>query len=357
MAINSTEIKPQLPVSQIKAMLAEAHLGELEQIQPVRIEASTRRYFRIHVRQSGRQYLLCEGLPKPYHDQDGFIQLNAFLEKNGITVPRIHAVNRMEGALLLSDGGSNDLTDFLNHCDRDDSESQTKRIAALQTALGLVARIQRLEPPSLVASRLFDFEKLDFEMQYLYTALDACCQTLQIPDPASYELKYFLTELCKRLAGAGEFVICHRDFHGRNLIYQKDPAADLVLIDFQDARMGLPFYDVASLLYDPYTALTAAERETLLLWFTEQLPAEHRPGCKWFYLIAAQRVLKALGTYLNQIYNNGNATYLASVPSALRNLEDITQRGHLPDSLYHFGQHCQVHLIPRLSELLPVQQQ
>lgn len=48
------------------------------------------------------------------------------------------------------------------------------------------------------------------------------------------------------------FVLNHRDFHSRNIMIRNGKP---VLIDFQDARMGLPQYDAVSLIRDSYTDL------------------------------------------------------------------------------------------------------
>ena len=47
-------------------------------------------------------------------------------------------------------------------------------------------------------------------------------------------------------------VLCHRDYHSRNLMLRGDR---LFIIDFQDARLGPDTYDLASLLRDSYVDL------------------------------------------------------------------------------------------------------
>ena len=44
-------------------------------------------------------------------------------------------------------------------------------------------------------------------------------------------------------------VLCHRDYHSRNLMLHE---VSLYIIDFQDARMGPDTYDLVSLLRDSY---------------------------------------------------------------------------------------------------------
>ena len=59
-------------------------------------------------------------------------------------------------------------------------------------------------------------------------------------------------------------VLCHRDYHSRNLMYHQER---LYIIDFQDARMGPDTYDLASLLRDAYVDLPEQTVNDLLTYF------------------------------------------------------------------------------------------
>ena len=59
-----------------------------------------------------------------------------------------------------------------------------------------------------------------------------------------------LTRLADRAAEAPHRVLCHRDFHSRNLMVTED--GSLAMVDIQDARWGPDSYDLASLLRDAY---------------------------------------------------------------------------------------------------------
>ena len=59
-------------------------------------------------------------------------------------------------------------------------------------------------------------------------------------------------------------VLCHRDYHSRNLMLHR---GQLYMIDFQDARMGPDTYDLASLLRDSYVDLTPAQVDELIAFF------------------------------------------------------------------------------------------
>jgi len=72
-----------------------------------------------------------------------------------------------------------------------------------------------------------------------------------------------------------------------------------VLIDFQGMRWGSPFYDLGSLLYDPYVFFTAEERLELLSYYyvLSNRALDWKGFRKAFYEASAQRLMQALGAY------------------------------------------------------------
>ena len=59
-------------------------------------------------------------------------------------------------------------------------------------------------------------------------------------------------------------VLCHRDYHSRNLMLHDGSS---YIIDFQDARMGPDTYDLVSLLRDSYVDFTEAQVDELIAFF------------------------------------------------------------------------------------------
>ncbi|HYB94456.1 MAG TPA: phosphotransferase, partial [Vicinamibacterales bacterium] len=111
-------------------------------------------------------------------------------------------------------------------------------------------------------------------------------------------------------------VLCHRDYHSRNLMLH---GGSLYIIDFQDARMGPDTYDLASLLRDSYVDLTPQQVDELVAFFLavkrESVPeAEFR---RRFDLMALQRNLKALGTFGYMTTSRNNTVYIQYMPRTI----------------------------------------
>ena len=76
-------------------------------------------------------------------------------------------------------------------------------------------------------------------------------------------LREEFSAVIEELAGEPR-VLCHRDYHSRNLMYHQER---LYIIDFQDARMGPDTYDLVSLLRDSYVDLPEQTVSDLMAYF------------------------------------------------------------------------------------------
>jgi hypothetical protein len=111
------------------------------------------------------------------------------------------------------------------------------------------------------------------------------------------------------------------------------------LIDFQGMRFGSPFYDLGSLLCDPYVEFSDNHRIDLLLHYYElsEQNLTWEDFQKTFWEASAQRLMQALGAYGFLGRKKGLKSFLDHIPAGLRNL-------------YHAA--SQVATLPRLQELV-----
>ena len=306
---------------------------------PIRPEASRRRYFRARPpeKPSRSDIILCHDPDLPEHGaQADFIVIAAYLRKQGIPVPEVLSSDIGAGLLLVSDAGDRDLRQSLT----DDANPEI-----LNAAIDLLVRLHAVEPPVPVRDRAFDREKLLFEIRFLEDALHDLEQTRRQPPFLSPELRFFLRGLCGLLGEARPHVFTHRDYHSRNLLVSED--GRLTMVDFQDARMGLPWYDLASLLFDPYAEHSRVAVEDGFRRYCSGAgigPAAHR---NVFFAQALQRLFKALGTYIHLTFRGElSHIYGRSIAPALDRLELASHLGGFPDSVYLFVGDARRRLLP-----------
>ena len=131
-------------------------------------------------------------------------------------------------------------------------------------------------------------------------------------------------------------MLCHRDYHSRNLVVRD---GGLAMVDIQDARWGPDSYDLASLLKDAYVDIADGEAEELLERYLDGLSVRPERGDfrERFDLVAAQRMIKALGTFGYQTTTRSNPVYIQYMPRTLRyvrnNLEHHPERSRLRELL------------------------
>jgi aminoglycoside/choline kinase family phosphotransferase len=181
----------------------------------------------------------------------------------------------------------------------------------------------------------FDAAKLTWEFDFfLKHFLEGYRGVLWAPGERE-ALRAELLAIAEELA-AEPRVLCHRDYHSRNLMVHR---GRLAIIDFQDARMGPDTYDLASLLRDSYVEIGDALRDRLLVRFLARGEAGADPERfrARFDLMSLQRNLKALGTFGFQTAARQNPVYIQYIPRTLRHVRDNLHRdarfGRLADLL------------------------
>jgi aminoglycoside/choline kinase family phosphotransferase len=292
--------------------------AETARISPLAGDASTRRYFRV---QETRDTSVVALHPEPFDGESApFLVVHGLLAGWGVPVPRILGVDGPQGVMWLEDLGDVTLQTAL----LESSAAQQRDF--YRQALDQLVRLQREAgqgPQGASCFQIaFDFEKLSWELHFFWKhfleAFRGC--DLSVEDRASVADGFH--RLASEIASWPR-VLCHRDFHSRNLMPH---GGELVWIDFQDARMGPATYDLASLLRDSYVDLPEEFVTERIEEFRQRaVPGESRDTFqRRFELMSIQRNLKALGTFGYMSTSRGSAVYLPYIPrtlaSARRNL-------------------------------------
>ena len=124
-------------------------------------------------------------------------------------------------------------------------------------------------------------------------------------------------------------VVCHRDYHSRNIMVVNE---EVVVIDFQDARMGLPQYDLVSLLEDCYYKVSRDNKHDLKMIYWDNFLQKNCPQeskeeyLRLYDLMTIQRTFKALGSFAYIYKNRNDIRYLKYIGYAFENLRDVLFR-------------------------------
>jgi aminoglycoside/choline kinase family phosphotransferase len=305
------------PAERLARFASKQFPGTFVRIESMPGDVSTRAYFRI---EAAGERMIAAVYAEAFDETNfPFLDVTRLFSDCGVAVPRVLAADGAAGVILQEDLGDVRLQDAL--ADMSDAE----KFAAYRQANDLIIQFQKTTEPARradsVAWRLvFDEEKFFWEMQYFYKNYFVNHRRAPLSPEREALLLGELFALCRRLASVKR-VVCHRDYHSRNLMRQGDR---LRVIDHQDARLGPATYDAVSLIGDPYADLPVALQDDLKRDFREKFfeafaDAHYANRDEFeaeYALMMIQRMLKAVGTYAHQAAVRNNPSYLGYVPVA-----------------------------------------
>jgi aminoglycoside/choline kinase family phosphotransferase len=250
-------------------------------------------------------------------------------------------------------------------------ESWITRSAYYRTSLSIAYKLHTFSVKDFPSDKIplmdgFSAELYRWERNYfLDNFVHAVCG-LKLNPPDEKELQDELKSLSGRLEDVRPSLV-HRDLQSQNVLISDGQP---VLIDFQGMRFGNLFYDLGSLLYDPYVSLTENERTELLRYYyqipnvggTDTLQNNRPSGDKdikvsqvktdilqtdWmgfqdkFRDASAQRLMQALGAYGFLGLKRGFPEFLVHIPRGIANLFDSTARAKQLPLLKNLALKCQ----------------
>jgi aminoglycoside/choline kinase family phosphotransferase len=282
-------------------------------VVPLTGDASDRRYFRVI---GGGEPMVLAVYAGPFEAATlPFVNVTALLSAMPAPVPRIVGVAGDLGVIAQEDLGDVTLQAHLGAADASRHE------ALYREAVALIEMLQRrgrdlADPSYLPYGIAFDVEKLTWELEFFTKHFLGAYRGVPLTDGLWSDLRREWRAIVDALAGEPR-VLCHRDYHSRNLMWHD---GRLVMIDYQDARMGPDTYDLVSLLRDSYVDLPERDVEALISYFLalSGRSAEAASYRDRFDLMALQRNLKALGTFGYQTTTRGNTVYIQYIPRTLR---------------------------------------
>ncbi len=285
-------------------------------VTPIVGDASSRRFYRVTDSKNRTSVLMDYG--EPFHGRTYDQWATVVFEQAGLPVPGIVVASADAGCLILDDLGTTSLESALEQA----GAGTAGALVLLERAVDLAAQVALAGTPVLASMDRPDGARLDdarfrFEMEFFLEHYVQGLAGLEMP-PAG--LRDELANLATVAAATPRGVLCHRDYHSRNILVRDD--SSLAMVDIQDARVGPDSYDLASLLFDCYIDIDPAAIAPLIDRFCETAGIDEGT-CEFrerFDRVAAQRMLKALGTFGNQIHVLGRDRYRSAIPRTLARL-------------------------------------
>ncbi len=251
-----------------------------------------------------------------------YAAIAGFLREIGVSAPAVIRHDPGKQFILIEDLGESDLWSFRN-------EPWNKRRTLYRETLALADRLHSFaleDFPTETVPLMEEFGPALYRWERDYfreNFVEGICH-VKLGSEEADKLERELASLAKRVHEGARSLV-HRDFQSRNVMICRGVP---VLIDFQGMRLGSPFYDLGSLLYDPYVFFTAEERLELLSYYyvLSNRVLDWKGFRKAFYEASAQRLMQALGAYGFLGMKRGLSDFLGYIPRGLENLIDAAGR-------------------------------
>ena len=163
-------------------------------------------------------------------------------------------------------------------------------------------------------------------------------------------IKNELTKIYKKLYFHNNTFV-HRDFHASNIMINKNK---LGLIDSQDAIIGNPLYDVASLIDDVRIKLPSNLQEKLLNFYynKSKFKKEKYKNLKNdFEILSVQRNLKILGIFVRLCKRDGKPNYLKYLPYTWSLIQRRLKNPVFKNLNLLFNKHLKIKKLKKINKL------
>ncbi|MFI5304572.1 MAG: aminoglycoside phosphotransferase family protein [Nitrospiria bacterium] len=333
MKLKHPELLPETLLKQIQSEI-EPKASSVK-VFPLAGDASNRSYFRLEVsliNQTSRSLVLMVlAEPEPFKQSEEkesgaviikelpFLNIQRFLFNSGVSVPEVFYHDLKNGLIFLEDLGDQTFEEVV----KNGSDAQFKKF--YQTAIDELVYLQRCNQNigSCVAfDRTYNHPLLVWEFEHF---LEYGVEK-RVNQKVTLDEAVIIKEVFNRIStiiSSEPAVLVHRDYHSRNLMVQ---GRKLRIIDFQDALLGCPQYDLASLLRDAYVTVSEELIDELIEYYISQKEKYDRVSINrlqfryLFDLVSLQRNMKAAGrfVFIDQVKRNPN--FLKYVPKALKDI-------------------------------------
>jgi aminoglycoside/choline kinase family phosphotransferase len=263
-------------------------------------DASYRKYYL--VKKSGQEFILMDAPPE-HENLDSFIKIDEILIENGFSAPVIYEQDIENGFLLMEYFGNSKLKDLLEKSEYDEVEIYKKAIDVL-IELNEYGELEEWGIEKYDSKKLLTEAEIFFDW---YVAKE------------NKHLKEGFVNIVNGLISNLKInfeVLVHRDYHADNLFYLKDreDVRSIGLIDFQDAVIGNPAYDLVSLLEDARRDVSVEVQQKLLKYYIEESGYIEDVFLNDYNVLGAIRNLKIMGIFCRLEERDGKSGYKEMIP-------------------------------------------
>ena len=257
-------------------------------------DASFRRYFRLKKTEGQRAIVM--HAPPPHEDPQPFLDVTQYLRKHDFRAPEIYAADAGQGLILLEDFGDRRMREHLDAYPSDED-------GIYRTAIDTLVRLEKAPIATLAPyDEAVYLRETGLLAEWYLPAMGLKTGT------AEYDAMW-ATALAPLTQAPAVTVL--RDYHAENIMLLDDGAQGL--IDYQDALIGHPAYDLVSILQDARRDVSHELEAAMLQHYAATAKPDYDLSLH-YALLGAQRNTKIIGIFTRLWQRDGKERYLDFLP-------------------------------------------
>ena len=300
----------------------------LTSLEPLKIEASGRKYFRASSKQSSYVISFDDA---EVNGQIVFINRANELADCNVRVPKIFQYDIDRNLTILEDLGDHSLIVEKNFYQQE---------KLVRSSLELLNQMHQVKHVDLHSTFWMGLESHSNKFSKVF-----CKEFLGLDMFENYKDLY--VDMRPQIMDQ-QWTNCHFDFERRNLMV--DSSNEIAVIDFQDLCIGPVGIDLAGIIVDHYISYSDQLIDNALKHYVQclQLDVSVKDVNEWLRWGGIQRNMRILGT-LSNLYIQDNRTFrLKDLPGILENLITLIPN----DEFMSLKEHLSSAVMPKLHEEL-----
>ena len=273
-------------------------------------DASFREFYRL--KKGNRTSIIVKADKEKYKNLVSYAIINNLLIKNRIIAPKLLSNHFQNNIMEISDLGQKSFHNLIS--------KKKKKLNYYKNLIKIILKLQKIKIKKKYYLGKHKLKLQKYSLQNLHKESDLFfdwylkfgSKNLKI-NKIKKILKKELNKIYKKLYFNNRTFV-HRDFHASNIMINKKAFG---LIDSQDAIIGNPLYDVASLIDDVRIKLPINLQNKLLKFYysNSKLKREQFQNLKNdFDILSVQRNLKILGIFVRLSKRDNKSFYLKYLP-------------------------------------------
>ena len=286
-------------------------------LKKIKSDASFREFFRLE--KGNKTSIIITARKERFKNLIAYSAINKFLRDKGIHAPKTISQHFSDGIMEIEDFGNNTLLHFVR---------QSKNIFPLyKKSIDVIVKLQKIKPINKIKIQSYRNLKLNtYNLRNLHKESDLFLNwylpgTIGKTKSKKFKtkIKTELNKLYKKIYFENKFIV-HRDFHVSNIMPVKNK---LGIIDTQDAILGNPMYDVASLIDDVRIQIPLSVKNKIFQYYFKKsyLKKNMHFLKNDFDILSIQRNLKILGIFTRLHVRDKKSSYLKFFPYTWKLIE------------------------------------